>query len=55
MTEGAPAGFEPFESGYNPSQHIDRAIMATRNAVFPLQIWHCPGVCAGHSVVVGGL
>ena len=55
VTEGAPAGFEPFESGYNPSQHIDLAIMATRNAVFPLQIWHRPGVCAGHSVVVGGL
>ncbi|MGD0069541.1 MAG: acetoin utilization protein AcuC [Streptosporangiaceae bacterium] len=36
MTEGAPAEFEPFESGYNPSQHIDRAIIATRNAVFPL-------------------
>ena len=37
MTEGAPAEFEPFESGYNPGQRIDRAIMATRNAVFP---WH---------------
>jgi hypothetical protein len=26
--------FAPFESGYNPSDAIDRAIMATRNAVF---------------------
>jgi acetoin utilization protein AcuC len=37
MTEGAPAVFEPFESGYNPSDPVDRAIMATRNAVFPLR------------------
>jgi acetoin utilization protein AcuC len=36
MTDGTPAGFEPFESGYNPSDPVDRAIMATRNAVFPL-------------------
>ena len=36
MTEAASAGFEPFESGYNPSDPVDRAIMATRNAVFPL-------------------
>jgi len=36
MTDGAPAEFEPFESGYNPSDPVDRAIMATRNAVFPL-------------------
>ena len=36
MTEGAPAGFEPFESGYDPADPVDRAIMATRNAVFPL-------------------
>jgi acetoin utilization protein AcuC len=35
MTEGAPVQFEPFESGHNPNQAIDRAIMATRNAVFP--------------------
>jgi acetoin utilization protein AcuC len=37
MTDGTPARFEPFESGYNPSDPVDRAIMATRNAVFPLQ------------------
>jgi acetoin utilization protein AcuC len=36
MTEGAPAVFEPFESGYDPGQPTDQAIMATRNAVFPL-------------------
>jgi len=36
MTEGAPAVFEPFESGYDPGHPVDRAIMATRNAVFPL-------------------
>ena len=36
MTEGAPAVFEPFEAGYDPSDPVDRAIMATRNAVFPL-------------------
>jgi acetoin utilization protein AcuC len=36
MTEGEPAGFKPFESGYDPSDPIDRAIIATRNAVFPL-------------------
>jgi acetoin utilization protein AcuC len=36
MTDGTPAVFEPFESGYSPSDPVDRAIMATRNAVFPL-------------------
>jgi len=36
MTEGAPAGFEPFQSGYDPGDPLDRAIMATRNEVFPL-------------------
>jgi acetoin utilization protein AcuC len=35
MTEEAPAEFEPLDSGYNPSDPVDRAIMATRNAVFP--------------------
>jgi len=37
MTEGAPVVFTPFESGYDPGDPGDRAIMATRNAVFP---WH---------------
>jgi hypothetical protein len=36
MTEGAPAVFKPFESGYDPGRPIDQAIMATRNAIFPL-------------------
>ena len=36
VTEGVPAEFEPFESGYNPSGPVGRAIMATRNAVSPL-------------------
>jgi acetoin utilization protein AcuC len=36
MTDGAPAKFQPFESGYDPADPVDRAIMATRNAVFPL-------------------
>ena len=35
MTEGEPAGFEPFESGYDPADPVDRAIMTTRKAVFP--------------------
>jgi acetoin utilization protein AcuC len=36
MTDGAPATFVPFESGYHPDDPADQAIMATRNAVFPL-------------------
>jgi acetoin utilization protein AcuC len=36
MAEGEPAEFEPFESGYNPADPVDRAIMATRKAVFAL-------------------
>jgi len=36
MTDGAPAVFEPFESGYDPGRSIDQAIMATRDAIFPL-------------------
>ena len=36
MTEGTPAGFAPFESGYDPGDPVDRAIMATRTEVFPL-------------------
>jgi acetoin utilization protein AcuC len=37
MAEGAPAVFVPFESGYDPGDPVDRAIMATHNVVFP---WH---------------
>ncbi len=36
MTDGEPAAFVPFESGYDPADPGDQAIMATRNAVFPL-------------------
>ena len=35
MTDGATATFVPFESGYEPAEPADQAIMATRNAVFP--------------------
>ena len=35
MTDGAPAVFEPFESGYDPGHPVDQAIIATRNAVLP--------------------
>ncbi|HEY2126080.1 MAG TPA: acetoin utilization protein AcuC [Streptosporangiaceae bacterium] len=35
MTEGAAADFTPFEGGYDPADPVDRAIMATRSAVFP--------------------
>jgi acetoin utilization protein AcuC len=36
MTEGADAGYAAFESGYDPAEPVDQAVMATRNAVFPL-------------------
>ena len=36
MTDGQPAEFTSFDSGYDPAEPVDRAIMATRNAVFPL-------------------
>ncbi len=36
MTDGAPASFSPFSSGYDPGSAVDRAILATRSAVFPL-------------------
>ena len=35
MTEGAPAGYAGFESGYDPADPLDQAILATRTAVFP--------------------
>ena len=35
MTDGEPAVFTPFQNGYDPADHVDRAIMATRAAVFP--------------------
>jgi acetoin utilization protein AcuC len=36
MTDGAAASFLPFTSGFDPADSVDRAIMATRKAVFPL-------------------
>jgi acetoin utilization protein AcuC len=36
MTEGASGEFASFDDGYNPSDPLDQAIMATRKAVFPL-------------------
>jgi acetoin utilization protein AcuC len=36
MTEQASASFAPFERGYDPDDPVDQAIMATRQAVFPL-------------------
>jgi acetoin utilization protein AcuC len=36
MTEGATAAFPAFDSGYDPADTVDQAIIATRNAVFPL-------------------
>jgi acetoin utilization protein AcuC len=35
MSDGAPATFAPFSAGYDPADPVDRAIMATRTAVFP--------------------
>jgi acetoin utilization protein AcuC len=35
MTEGAQAQYARFESGYDPADPLDQAIMATRAAVFP--------------------
>jgi acetoin utilization protein AcuC len=36
MTERAAATFVPFDRGYDPADPVDRAILATREAVFPL-------------------
>ncbi len=35
MTEGAEAAFADFEQGYDPDDPVDRAILATRTAIFP--------------------
>jgi acetoin utilization protein AcuC len=35
MTDRAPAAYTPFQSDYDPADNVDRAIMATRVAVFP--------------------
>jgi acetoin utilization protein AcuC len=35
MTEGVAAGYVPFESGFEPGDPVDQAIIATQKAVFP--------------------
>ena len=35
MTEGREATYQPWEQGYDPEDPVDRAILATRRAVFP--------------------
>ncbi len=35
MTDDAPATFRPWSQGYDPADDVDRAIRATRTAVFP--------------------
>lgn len=35
MTEGAIAAFRPWSAGWDPADDVDRAIRATRTAVFP--------------------
>ena len=37
MTEDGQARFVPFDSGYDPAEPVDQAILATRKAVFPLR------------------
>jgi acetoin utilization protein AcuC len=36
MTEQAPASYPSFDNGYDPDEPVDQAILATRQAVFPL-------------------
>ena len=36
MTDGAEPWWRSWEVGYDPGDAVDRAIMATRKAVFPL-------------------
>ncbi|MBV9379145.1 MAG: acetoin utilization protein AcuC [Streptosporangiaceae bacterium] len=36
MTDGAPASYVPFSSGVDPGDPVDRSIMRTQAAVFPL-------------------
>ncbi len=36
MTEQAPASYPSFDNGYDPDEPVDQAIVATREAVFPL-------------------
>ncbi len=36
MGDGGDVAYRPWESGYDPGNAVDRAVMATRKAVFPL-------------------
>ncbi|HET8971056.1 MAG TPA: acetoin utilization protein AcuC [Candidatus Nanopelagicales bacterium] len=36
MTDGAQVWLRPFDTGYDPGDRLDSAILATRSAVFPL-------------------
>jgi acetoin utilization protein AcuC len=36
MTDGSSAGYVAFEAGHDPADPVDRSIMATRKAAFPL-------------------
>jgi acetoin utilization protein AcuC len=36
MTDGSQASYRPWEEGYDPDEWLDRAVHATRTAVFPL-------------------
>jgi acetoin utilization protein AcuC len=36
MTDGATPAFSPWEAGYDPADWLDRAVLATRRAIFPL-------------------
>ncbi len=35
MTDGDDINYSPFDGGYDPADPVDRAVMATRSAVFP--------------------
>ena len=35
MTEGSPGEYVPFESGFDPGDPVDQAILATQRAIFP--------------------
>jgi acetoin utilization protein AcuC len=43
MTDGAPGDYVPFESGYDPADPADQAVIATQKAVFPLHGLMPPG------------
>ncbi|MGN6245939.1 MAG: acetoin utilization protein AcuC [Motilibacteraceae bacterium] len=36
MTDGRDGSYTPWSRGFDPADHVDRAVLATRRAVFPL-------------------